>query len=90
MEIDRRDLLTCLAASIAAAALPSLPARVVCSGLDRFNIVDGAIISDAPQAPDVVIGIASFVRNKQTPRAARRPAKAFVAGICILLVDPLH
>jgi hypothetical protein len=51
MEIDRRDLLTGLATSTAAAMLPALPAQAILSGVRRFVFLDGPIFSTLTPPP---------------------------------------
>src|ERR1019366_7750683 len=52
MEIDRRNVLTGLATSTAAAMLPAFPATAALSGVGRFYFLDGPIYSDLPPLPD--------------------------------------
>jgi hypothetical protein len=52
MEIDRRNLLTSLATSTAAAILPALPAQALASGVRRSVFLDGPIYSNLTPLPD--------------------------------------
>jgi hypothetical protein len=52
MEIDRRNLLTSLATSTAAAILPAFPATAAVAEASRFYFPDGPIYTDLPPLPD--------------------------------------
>jgi len=51
MEIDRREFLTGLATSTAAAMLPAVPAQAISTGLRRFEFLDGPIFSTLTPPP---------------------------------------
>jgi hypothetical protein len=50
--IDRRNLLTGLATSTAAAILPAFPAQALASGVRGFHFLDGPIYSNLTPLPD--------------------------------------